>query len=134
MSRGRAFSHMEHVFCTVASPVPFENAYPTDKYYLKQMLSAHVTSFDEHLTSSILHSCSGKEKRIFATNIFAFKLDLTNLVWQVVNMSPLSQNIAISLISTVNASIESVGKVITISSANPLDENSFELPNKVRTL
>lgn len=47
-------------------------------------------------------------------------------------MSPTAQNMTIQLASGDKTPVDSIGKVITITSANPLDENSFETPLKVR--
>lgn len=66
-----------------------------------------------------------------ASNILLVSDPMSILCSQVVSVSPIAQNITISLAGNSGALIEPLGTVITITSDSPMDENSFEMPLKV---
>ena len=50
---------------------------------------------------------------------------------QIVNFGPAAQNVSVSLLSVAGDAFNSAGRVTTITSDDPLDENSFQTPKKV---
>ena len=50
---------------------------------------------------------------------------------QIVNFGPGAQNVSVSLLSVAGDAFNSAGRVTTITSDDPLDENSFQTPEKV---
>ena len=53
---------------------------------------------------------------------------------QIVNFDIVAQNISVSLLSIAGDAFNSAGHMTTITSDDPLDENSFQTPEKVRCL
>ena len=49
---------------------------------------------------------------------------------QIVNFGAAAQNISVSLLSIAGDVFNSAGRVTTITSNDPLDENSFQTPEK----
>jgi len=52
-------------------------------------------------------------------------------VLQIVNFGPAAQNVSVSLLSIAGDAFNSAGRVTTITSDDPLNENSFQTPEKV---
>ena len=50
---------------------------------------------------------------------------------QIVNFGTAAQNVSVSLLSIAGDTFNSAGRVTTITSDDPLDENSFQTPEKV---
>ena len=77
-----------------------------------------------------MHQCA----RSITTNNVCFIVGIhQHLTSQVVNMSPGAQNMTILLNLANNSPFDPNGKVVTLTSATPWDENSFESPLKVRS-